>query len=265
MRIVTANVHADVDGWGRRTNALARALALEPDLLMVQELWQGVTEDDVQRILDAGYEGRFTSLATCTRVTESPATSRRWERWSALLTGDEGLFFGERQPLNARRMRQLAAAHGTQQGEWGFGLFTRLPVRDITTYPLPQLRRDRTRRAIIVATLELEGTIIKAAALHGPHLSHGSLLTYRHVQRSLKALAREFPVVVAGDFNCWRPLLRLALPGWTSAVRGRTWPADWPHSQIDHILLRGPWRVTNATVAPTGSDHHALVASLELR
>ena len=28
------------------------------------------------------------------------------------------------------------------------------------------------------------------------------------------------------------------LPGWRRAVRGRTWPAGRPHSQIDHILVR---------------------------
>jgi endonuclease/exonuclease/phosphatase family metal-dependent hydrolase len=262
MRVVTANVHADVDGWGRRTHALDVVLAAAPDLLMVQELWRGETEDDVQRIFDAGYRGVFTSLATCTRATENTG-GRHWERWSALLTGDEGLYFEERRSLGDRRRRQLSLARGTQRGEWGIGLFTTLPVSDITSYPLPQLRRDRTRRAIIVATIDNGERSFLAAAVHGPHLSHGSLGTYRAIHRTLLDLAGDRPIVVAGDFNCWRPLLRCVLPGWRSGVRARTWPADWPHSQIDHILLRGSWRVSQAEVLPTGSDHHALHATLE--
>ena len=46
------------------------------------------------------------------------------------------------------------------------------------------------------------------------------------------------------------------LPGWRRAVRGRTWPASRPHSQIDHILVRADdrrrrQRGARPTSAPT--------------
>ena len=43
--------------------------------------------------------------------------------------------------------------------------------------------------------------------------------------------------------NLWGPPVRAFLPGWHRAVKGRTWPAWHPHSQIDHILVRGEVRV----------------------
>ena len=72
------------------------------------------------------------------------------------------------------------------------------------------------------------------------------------------------PVVVGGDFNCWRPLLRTVLPGWRSGVVARTWPAWRAHSQIDHLLLRGSWTVSGPRAVRGPSDHKALVAELAL-
>jgi endonuclease/exonuclease/phosphatase family metal-dependent hydrolase len=73
------------------------------------------------------------------------------------------------------------------------------------------------------------------------------------------------PLLIAGDFNCWRPLLRVFLPGWRTLARGRTWPSQRPHSQIDHILGRGPWTSTHSFTRNGGSDHLALITDLELR
>ena len=241
--------------------AVSNVLAHDADLVFVQELWSGELVDDVQAFYDAGYEGQFAPLATCTRVRGNDG-GKRWEPWTALLTGDEGLYFSERRTLSERREARLAASVGTEVGQWGVGLFTRLEVKDITTHPLPQLARDKTCRSLIVATVVDQGHTFAAVALHGPHLSHGSLSTYRAIQELLRPLSTEMPVIIGGDFNCWRPLLRVVLPGWRSAVRGRTWPIDYPHSQIDHLLLRGPWRVSDKERVNTGSDHLALAATL---
>ncbi len=69
--------------------------------------------------------------------------------------------------------------------------------------------------------------------------------------------------VVAGDFNFWGPTVRALLPGWRRTVRGRTWPARAPHSQIDHILVRPTMRATtSAVLAPVGSDHRPVRATI---
>jgi endonuclease/exonuclease/phosphatase family metal-dependent hydrolase len=46
-------------------------------------------------------------------------------------------------------------------------------------------------------------------------------------------------------------------------VRGRTWPARRPHSQIDHILVSGEINVRGGEVLPdVGSDHRPVRAEL---
>jgi endonuclease/exonuclease/phosphatase (EEP) superfamily protein YafD len=73
------------------------------------------------------------------------------------------------------------------------------------------------------------------------------------------------PAIVAGDCNFWGPGVRAFFRGWHRAVRGRTWPAAHPHSQIDHVLVRpADVEVLDGRVLPDlGSDH--LPVRVELR
>jgi endonuclease/exonuclease/phosphatase family metal-dependent hydrolase len=264
MRVATANIHADVDGYGRPTDALTRVLALQPDLLFVQELWRG-TEDHVERIEAAGLPCvGFEVLGEARRFREV-RHGNGWEPRLGLLTGDEGLYFSSQRPLSARRQREHDLRTGGDDGAWGFGVFTRHTVEHVERLPVRQLRRDKVRRSVLVADLTTDdGTLFSIVAVHGPHLSHGSLRHYRQLARLLQSRVTSRPVILAGDFNCWRPLLRTVFPGWRSAVRAKTWPAWRPHSQIDHIFLRGAWKVSDTSVVRTGSDHRALVANLEI-
>ncbi len=261
MRVATFNIHAGVDGWGRRQDAVAVAVALEANLLFVQELWRGEFDDQVVDLTSGSLRlvGEVP-LSQCERVTGASG-GRGWQSPLALLRGDSGLFFSERVPLSARRQRERGAAVGVETGTWGVGLFTDLEVVSSEIIHLPQLRRDKSRRAVIVARLRDSSHEFYALAIHGAHLSHGSLVQYRFLQTLIDGLD-PLPMILAGDFNCWRPLLRCVLPRWRSAVRRRTWPAWAPHSQIDHILLRGSWRVAGARSVNGPSDHRGLVADL---
>lgn len=264
MRLFTANIHANVDGYGRRTTALDAVTSSAADLLFVQELWRG-QEDDVAVITNAGWSCvAYEALGVAHRFTEGPG-GKGWAAPHGLLSGDRGLYFTSHRPLSPRRLRERDARGGGEVGEWGVGLFTRHRIESVTIVPVRQLRRDKTGRSVIWANLiDPEGRRYVAIAIHGPHLSHGSLLHYRDLSRYIELHADARPIVMAGDFNCWRPLLRLVFPRWRSALRARTWPAWMPHSQIDHVLLRGGWKVTAATAVATGSDHLALQVDLEL-
>jgi endonuclease/exonuclease/phosphatase (EEP) superfamily protein YafD len=75
------------------------------------------------------------------------------------------------------------------------------------------------------------------------------------------------PAIVAGDCNFWGPGVTAFLPGWARAVRGRTWPARRPHSQIDHILVRPTSRIEvldSAVLPEVGSDHRPVRATLRV-
>jgi len=260
--VATANIHAGVDGYGRRTEVVSELLELHADLLFVQELWRGDAEDQFSVLQEKlNLHGEFVELSPCVRVTDEEG-GRGWQPIHGLLSGDRGLYFDTHTELSALRVKRRETARGGEAGSWGVALLTTLPIHDIKVEYLPQLRRDKTRRALIIATCEYEGRRFSAVAIHGAHISHGSLKQYRFVARRLDALSLSNPVVTAGDFNCWRPLLRTVLPGWRSAVRARTWPAWRPHSQIDHILLRGPWAVRKGRSRRNGSDHRLLSVEL---
>jgi endonuclease/exonuclease/phosphatase family metal-dependent hydrolase len=74
------------------------------------------------------------------------------------------------------------------------------------------------------------------------------------------------PSVVAGDCNLWGPLATRTLGDHRRAVRGRTWPAARPHSQLDHILVSPTIAVERSRVLPpAGSDHLPVQARLSIR
>ena len=264
MRVATFNLHAGVDGWGRPTNALTQAGELNADVLICTELWRGdegpdFYEELIQRL---GMRGTFVALARASRVTTGSG-GRSWQPLLAHFIGERGLSFSEhRTPSKAQESRRAASA--VEHGEWGIGLLTRLPLDSIEVVPLGRLPRERVRRALIVATLRLEGQPFYVLAIHGAHLSHGSFRQYRRVSAIVDSLDPPLPIIFGGDFNSWRPLLRVFLPGWRSLVRARTWPARHPHSQIDHLLGRGPWRRLGGGSLDAGSDHRALFADVAL-
>ncbi|MBW4029683.1 MAG: hypothetical protein HIU57_03270 [Acidobacteria bacterium] len=262
---MTFNLHAGVDGWGRPTGAVDHLVALSPDVAICPELWRGDDGDDMVATLTTrlGMRGEFVALARAERVT-SGRGPRRWQPLMAHFTGERGLYFREHRELTARQRTHRRRRPAVETGDWGLGLFTTLPIESITVLPLGRLPREKVRRALIVARLDLEGRPIHVAAVHGSHLSHGSPLLYRRLTSLVGELDPTVPIILGGDFNCWRPLLRVLLPGWRTLARARTWPARRPHSQIDHLLGRGPWRRLGASATDGGSDHRALTGDVAL-
>ena len=263
MRVATFNLHAGVDGWGRPTGALDAVVALEPDILICPETWRGADEnlfDELSRRLHM--TGTFVALAEAKRAVghhDGPS----WQPWRAHFTGEHGLYFSEHRPLSAVQRARRESAN-LESGEWGLSLLTRLPVESLRVEALGRLPREKVRRALIIATLEHEGRRFHVLAVHGAHISHGSYRQYRRVRELVANLEPGVPIILGGDFNSWRPLLRLFLPGWTTLVQARTWPARRPHSQLDHLLGRGPWRARGGGAIDAGSDHRLLFADVDL-
>ena len=178
--------------------------------------------------------------------------------------GERGLFFKEHRPLTSSQLAARELLEHVEAGTWGVALLTRLRVEEVRVVSLGRLPREKVQRAVVVARLNDGAHSFYVVAVHGAHLSHGSFLHYRRVNALVAALEPALPVLIGGDFNCWRPLLRVLLPGWRTMAKGRTWPAAHPHSQIDHVLGRGPWRRGASFTRDGGSDHLALVADIEL-
>ncbi len=121
------------------------------------------------------------------------------------------------------------------------------------------------QRALIVARLSDQGRSFYVLAIHGAHISHGSYLQYRRVNAIAATLDPALPILLGGDFNCWRPLLRVFLPGWRSFAKGRTWPSRVIRTRRSTTSsgAEGGSSTTSFT-RDGGSDHLALVADVEL-
>jgi endonuclease/exonuclease/phosphatase family metal-dependent hydrolase len=98
----------------------------------------------------------------------------------------------------------------------------------------------------------------------GTHLTY-RLLSPVQLARLLRYVsASTLPAVIAGDLNMPRQLARLA-PGFAPAVRGRTWPAELPMVQLDHVLTSRRVAHAHGTVMPpAGSDHLPVRARLQI-
>ncbi|HVA52725.1 MAG TPA: endonuclease/exonuclease/phosphatase family protein [Acidimicrobiales bacterium] len=265
MRVATFNLHAGVDGWGRPTRVLEVIKELDADVLILPELWRGDDGPDFYEDLRSSLhlEGDFAALARAERVTSGQGGST-WQPRLAHLVGERGLYFAGHRSLTKAQLANRARHHRVEHGTWGLGLLTRLEIEDVRAISLGRLARERVQRALLVARLKENDRSFYVLAIHGAHLSHGSHRQYQRVSEIVETLDPSLPILIGGDFNSWRPLLRLLLPGWHTLAAGRTWPAARPHSQIDHLLGRGPWKTTKNFTRDGGSDHLALVADLEL-
>lgn len=267
LRAATYNLHAGVDGWGRPTPVVDVAVALDADVLCLQEAWRSATVDLAAEIAArTGAVACTFPLASGQRVTGG-AGDASWQPRDSLLHGNLGLYLDSERPVGGRAAAARASASGVDPGEWCVAVVTRLPVLASKAIELRHLRRDRARRRLVMVTLEHPRGPIAVFALHGAHLSHSSIGQYRELSRDLDALATPgTPAILGGDLNSWGPIVRRLLPGWRQAARGRSWPSWRPHSQLDHLFVRGPVDVESGGVVDArASDHRPVVATVVVR
>jgi endonuclease/exonuclease/phosphatase family metal-dependent hydrolase len=265
LRVATFNLHAGIDGFGRPTDVVDTAVELDADVLFVQESWRTPTYDLAQEIASrTGAVAHTFSLARGFRRKRGEGGPGRWQARGALLTGRHGILLDDVRPLTPEHRRQLEADPGRETGEWCMGFVSRLEVLEVATVELRHLHRDRARRLLVSATLRHESGPVRCFTLHGAHLSHGSIGQYRELTRYLdKLLADADRVVLGGDLNCWGLVMRQVLRDWRQVARGATWPSWRPHSQLDHLFVRGDLDAEEGHVVDArGSDHRPVVATL---
>ena len=152
------------------------------------------------------------------------------------------------------------------EGHWELAICSRLPISARWTLPIGHIGRDPAGpRAALACTVDISGASLD---IIGVHVS--SKLWKLAPPRQLRRLRPQLPprgraAVVAGDCNLWGPGVVALLPHWRRAVRGRTYPAPRPHSQIDHVLVRdGVEIVSGEVLAATPSDHRPVRARLRV-
>jgi endonuclease/exonuclease/phosphatase family metal-dependent hydrolase len=270
LTIANFNMHAGIDGWGRPFDFVGACRDLDADVLVLQEAWtpEGAAPGESQADVIAaelGYQVAPCTLAEAYRIVPQEGATSRWMPRPTFVDRNKSLYFDCVRPVAAatRRSARFAAC---ERGSWGIAVLVRsaFPVEGTRIVHLPTLRRDRVRRAAVVVDLSAEGVPLTVVGTHMSHLHMGSSRHYRQLQHELATDARPNAVLL-GDMNLWGPPVRYFMRGWHRAVRGASWPAWGPHSQIDHILVRGALHVVSGEVRPdAGSDHLPVRAVLSL-
>jgi endonuclease/exonuclease/phosphatase family metal-dependent hydrolase len=143
-----------------------------------------------------------------------------------------------------------------RDGTWELAVCSRLPVLDRRLIPIGTSRPTRPGlRHAISLTVSVGGTPVEVI---GVHVSSKvwRLAPQQHLLTLRRGIVEGGPQVLAGDFNFWGPPTGALMPGWDRPVRGRTYPAWRPHSQIDHVFVRGGIESLGGEVlGATPSDH----------
>lgn len=266
LSVATFNIHGGIDGWGRPFDVVDACRRLDADVLALQETWtplhdsaatgpegegrarQGVA-DEVAATL--GYHVASVSVAPARRYPAPPHPGRGWGP-----LGGRRQAVGMRVEVGGRRRPPSLAG---RRGVVGLAVLTRQATTSTDVLDLGTIGHDRVRRVALRAAVASPEVVV--VGTHLPHIRHGSPVHVRRLHRLLPS--REVPAVLMGDMNMWGPPLTLLLPGWSRAVRGRSWPSWRPVFQIDHVLVTRPVRVVDSSVLDIkGSDHLPVRATL---
>jgi endonuclease/exonuclease/phosphatase family metal-dependent hydrolase len=268
LSVANFNMHCGMDGWGQPYDHVAAIAALDADVIMIEESWttegapQGQAEDAAAAL---GYRIETHTIGVGRRIRPQTRTSATWAARPAWSPQNRTLYLEGTRPVSDKA-HELARYRNGEPGTFNIAVLVRphLPVEATRVVPMSVLRADRVERAALVLDLTVEGRPLSVVGTHMSHLHFGSHRNWAELRKALGSAARP-DAVLAGDMNTWGPLVHLFMPGWRRAVIGRTWPAWRPHSQIDHILVRGSLQPTSgAVLADAGSDHRPVRTEIEL-
>lgn len=262
LRLASFNVHAGVDGWGQPFDVAQACRSLNADVLVMQENWSvdagpGVAGSVGEQL---GYRVIHQPMARGRRALPS-APGRGWGP-TVRTRGDRASFFlDSERPLPPESTASPRYREGVP-GTIGVAVLSRLPVVDVSPIDLGRLPRDGAHRWALAVRVDWDGHPMTVVGTHMSHIWAGSPRQLRRLRLALEPLRETGPVALCGDMNMWGPPLVALLTGWRRAVRGPSWPAWRPHSQLDHILISGVSGISGSVevlrsgVGPAaGSDH----------
>jgi endonuclease/exonuclease/phosphatase family metal-dependent hydrolase len=220
VTIASLNLHCGLSGGGRPFDVAAVLAKLDADIIAIQEDWWD-RDDGTDPVAEA-------------------AQARDAQLFRAELS-------------SGRSLAELNIAPRSDRGTWGIAVLTRLPVLSHETLSLGQPEGELVGRAALICSVTAPGGWpLRLVCTHlSPRLNSPAQLV--RLARHLSAEAR--PTVIAGDLNMPRAATWMAA-GYTPVLRGRTFPADRPRVQLDHLLAGPGLTCMAAEVLPAvGSDH----------
>jgi endonuclease/exonuclease/phosphatase family metal-dependent hydrolase len=158
-------------------------------------------------------------------------------------------------------LRTVAIPADSGPGTMGVALLSAFPVTSYEVLDFAGVPGDFVTRRAQIATVVLPGG--RALRIAGTHLTYRLLSPVQLARLTRHLRGSSLPTVIAGDLNMPRLLARLA-PGYSAAVRGRTWPAELPMIQLDHVLTSRVASAQGTVLPPSGSDHLPVRARLQV-
>jgi endonuclease/exonuclease/phosphatase family metal-dependent hydrolase len=267
LSIANYNMHCGMDGWGRPYDYVGAIASLNADVIVLEEAWTVLGDESGGQAAEAarhlGYQIEAQTLGSGRRIRPQSEPPQTWRARAFWADRNMALYLDGVRPLSDK-VKAMTRYQEAEEGTWGIAVLVRpeLAMEATRVVHLTTLPGDRVRRAALVIDLTVDGKQISVAGTHMSHLHAGSHRNWAELRKKLQTEARP-DAVLAGDMNTWGPLVKLFMPGWDRAVIGRTWPTWRPHSQIDHIIVRGALRPVAGRVFPhSGSDHRAVRAEI---
>jgi endonuclease/exonuclease/phosphatase family metal-dependent hydrolase len=268
LSVANFNMHCGMDGWGRPFDYVGAIESFEADVIVLEEVWTAAAEEAGQAEQAAarlGYQLVTHPYGEGRRIRPQADAPDVWLARPAWAQPNKALYMDGVRPL-PRRVQALERWQEAEPGTLSLAVLVRptLSIEATRVLELGELPIDRVRRAALLVDVTVDGHPVSVAGTHMPHLHFGAHRNWAELRRLLRDGARP-DAVLAGDMNTWSPIVRFFMRGWRRAVSGPTWPTWRPHSQIDHILVRGAVRPVAGTVLPhAGSDHRPVRATLEV-
>lgn len=150
-------------------------------------------------------------------------------------------------------------------GEYGLAVFTKGEILSHQVHLLPGEGEQRIALEVRIRLHGREFTVIDT------HLDYQDPEKVRLQAKTVSELGKELPLaLLAGDFNVvpGKPPLAEIEKLWTPVPKSgepKTYPADKPGQEIDHLFIRGFEVVEKVQVIaePVASDHRPIIATLK--
>jgi endonuclease/exonuclease/phosphatase family metal-dependent hydrolase len=159
----------------------------------------------------------------------------------------------------------------TRHGEHGNAMLSRWPVVGHQHEDMSDHRFEQ--RGLLHCEVRFHGVHVHVVVVHLGLIRSSRVRQLAQLQRFIaREVPVDAPVIVAGDFNEWGPLVRRALGGAGLVAleqeRMATFPSRMPLVQLDHVFVRG--LIPVGLEVPRGriwwrmSDHLPLIAEFRL-
>lgn len=252
--VASVNLHCGVSSTGEPFDVEGAIRGLDAAIIAVQETWQGDSQSGPRLPDTAGQDGRSAQPGSPARGASDPVTA------AASAIGAELL----RVPLCAfSDLARIGVPPGSGPGRFGMAVLTTLPVINYEVISLGPVPGDTIPRSAQIVWLGLDDQV--TLRLVNTHLTYRPVSPIQLWRLRQRLRGYPGPTIVVGDLNMPSPIASLTA-GYPAAVTGRTWPADRPLLQLDHVLASSHLEAVAGTVLPhIGSDHLPVRARLRLR